>query len=153
MIAPPKYTKVASEYLAEQEIDFEEVGSGSASQTPVSSEPTPSEPIPNETASAAAKKVLVPIRGSSAGDVRAYIVYLLIHRHNITSKAAHAAAGKWRLGRGFDFLEASSEDFNKIFGVDLGRHIYRSTVHDELLRWNTSEIKQGFLSIFTRLDK
>lgn len=148
MTAPPKYTKVASEDPAEQETEFEEVDSGSASPTPATSEPTP-----NETASVAVEEVVVPLRNASASDVRAYIVHLLVTKHGVISEAAHAVAAKWMLGRGFDFLEASSEEFDDIFGRDLGRHIYRSTVHDELLRWHTRQIQEGFMCMFTGLDK
>ncbi|CEJ86505.1 hypothetical protein VHEMI04125 [[Torrubiella] hemipterigena] len=86
----------------------------------------------------------IPIRSSSPSDVRAYIVHLLVNQHGVTSEAAHAVANKWTLGRGFDFLEASSKDFKEIFGTDLGRHIYRSTAHDEWLRWNNEDVQTGF---------
>lgn len=146
MTAPPKYTKVASGDPSEQEIEFEEVDSGSASHTPATS----GQP-PTETAPAAEGGVEVPSRSSSASEVRAYIVHLLVNKHGVTSEVAHTAACKWTLGRGYDFLDASSRDFDGIFGTDLGPHLYKSTAEDEWIRWNSSDVQFGFGSVLVGL--
>lgn len=144
MPSSPTYTKVPSEDSAGQETEFEEIHSGSVSKT------TLSEEAASSMVQGPVQKVEVLTRTASANEVRAYIFHLLANKHNTTTTIAHEVANKWTLGRGYDFLDASANEFSEIFDAEFGNHLYKSAAEDEWVQWNTQDVQITFISAYAR---
>lgn len=145
MPTSPEYVTVPGEDPSGKETDFEKIHTGSPSDTPTPNKPSSSMAQEQEQV----KSALVPIRTASANEVREYITDLLANKHNTTVEIAVEVASKWKLGRGYDFLDASSDEFNKMFGKEFGNCLYKSTAEDEWIRWNTNDLQGGFIGMYT----
>ena len=68
----------------------------------------------------------VPLPEATPNEVRAYLVHILITKHDATPDFAQEAAARWKLGRGWDLLESPEQRYREILGDDVGPHLLKT---------------------------
>ena len=79
-----------------------------------------------------------PAASASPKEVRVYVAHLLTTKHDVEHDLAAELANRWQLGRGIDFREANRQQFNKVFGEEVGPYLYRTVRSDESEEWKHS---------------
>lgn len=80
----------------------------------------------------------LPARLAGPQEIRDYIFQVIVSKHDALPDFASKIASHWQLGRGSDFRDAQSDEFEKIFGVNPGLCIFRSVREDEDNGWYES---------------
>ncbi|KAJ3498641.1 hypothetical protein NLG97_g954 [Lecanicillium saksenae] len=87
-----------------------------------------------------------PERDWTPGQVRAYITHVLVTKHELSPQEAKEIAEKWKIGRGWNFLEASSTMYANVFGDDVGPFLYQTVVNEEKVMWKKTRSAQAYYS-------
>ncbi|KAL5362423.1 hypothetical protein BJX96DRAFT_153915 [Aspergillus floccosus] len=79
-----------------------------------------------------------PNNSASKEEIRDYVTRTLVFKFDTSSDFATEHARRWRLGRGSEFLNASLEYLQSIFGVDVGFCLFQSIRDDRDESWQQS---------------
>lgn len=79
-----------------------------------------------------------PPKTATPNDVRKYVERTLITKHDTTQAFATEVAGRWGIGRGADFRNASLMRFNKTFGEEVGPYLHRTIREHEMDEWEAT---------------
>lgn len=92
-----------------------------------------------------------PSSTATPNEVRAYLVQVLIIKHNATADYANKVAKKWGLGRGLDLRRMRRSDFQNWFGHADGYYLFDSVQED--IRSNPNKTPFGFIAYCRSTDR
>jgi hypothetical protein len=78
-----------------------------------------------------------PSRYATPSQVRAYLIDVLVKKHDSSLADAESIVQSWTYGRGYDLLQASEYTFETFFG-NVGSALYQSVTEDIIFDWRSS---------------